>query len=265
MTGLLLLALAAVGQPVAGQQTTAAFAPTAEAAALPFGTFAYRAKLDGGKSVPPVESKADGTFQGGPTVNGPVIIWLETAAPADDALPMLSPPVSGTQRYAGTFGAEALGGPVRGRSISDVRRLVDSGQLQAYVNVHTQAPAAERAAAAAPRPEGTFRYTAQLAGSNSVPPIESKASGMIDMTCTYPADHSKDSCSWWTMAHIHEEKTAPADNALPMLNPPVSGEQRFQGTFGNAAIGGPGRGTTLADDRTTFLSGQTPDAASFQL
>lgn len=34
--------------------------------------------------------------------------------------------------------------------------------------------------------------------------------------------------------------------------------ERFQGTFGNAAIGGPGRGTTLAVDRTTFLSGQTP-------
>lgn len=30
-----------------------------------------------------------------------------------------------------------------------------------------------------------------------VPPTASTADGTMDMTCTYPADHTLDSCSWW--------------------------------------------------------------------
>ncbi|KAL4457867.1 hypothetical protein ABPG75_012732 [Micractinium tetrahymenae] len=116
---------------------------------------------------------------------------------------------------------------------------------------------------------GPFKYTADLTGGSSVPPVESKATGTFDITCTEnPSDHAKDSCSWTlTVRGIQDmggptengpviEATAPADNALPMLSPTVSGDKEFKGTFGNAGLGGPARGMMIDDVRAGVASGK---------
>ncbi|KAL4424970.1 hypothetical protein ABPG77_002855 [Micractinium sp. CCAP 211/92] len=116
--------------------------------------------------------------------------------------------------------------------------------------------------------------TAAWAALVQVPPVNSMSTGTFNMTCT-------DTCSWtltvrgiqdMTMAHIHqggptengpvivwlvpEEATAPADNSLPELNPPESGDKEFKGTFGNAGLGGPARGMTIAELRSGWASGK---------
>lgn len=58
-----------------------------------------------------------------------------TPAQLNGTLPQLSPPRSGTLRYDDDFRASALGGPLEGKTLDDLRAAIVAGNI--YVNIHT--------------------------------------------------------------------------------------------------------------------------------
>ena len=118
----------------------------------------FTAKLTGKEEVPPKDTKASGTSEfnlssdgkkmtyvvnvkdidkvtqahihsGKAGENGPVVVWLFNATtPTGPMSGMLS---------QGNFTSSDLVGPLKGKQMSDLVKLINDGQ--AYVNVHTEA------------------------------------------------------------------------------------------------------------------------------
>jgi CHRD domain len=118
----------------------------------------FTAKLTGKEEVPPKDTKASGTSEfnlssdgnkmtyvvnvkdidkvtqahihsGKKGENGPVVVWLfNTTKPTGPMSGMLS---------QGNFTSTDLVGPLKGKQMSDLVKLINDGQ--AYVNVHTEA------------------------------------------------------------------------------------------------------------------------------
>ena len=118
----------------------------------------FTAKLTGKEEVPPKDTKASGTSEfnlssdgkkmtyvvnvkdmdkvtqahihsGKTGENGPVVVWLFNATTPTG-------PKSGVLSQ-GSFTSSELVGPLKGKQMSDLVKLINDGQ--AYVNVHTEA------------------------------------------------------------------------------------------------------------------------------
>jgi hypothetical protein len=127
-------------------------------AAFAQGEQKFTAKLTGKDEVPPKNTKATGTTEfnvtadgktmtykvnvmnmdkvtqahihsGKQGVNGPPVVWLYNSSKA-------SGPMSGMLSQGNTTSSDLVG-PLKGKQISDLVKLINDGQ--AYVNVHTEA------------------------------------------------------------------------------------------------------------------------------
>ena len=149
MVTILVAMMAASSTSVISTNTSSAFAQ---------GEQKFTTKLTGKEEVPPKDTKASGTSEfnlssdgnkmtyvvnvkdidkatqahihsGKKGENGPVVVWLFNATtPTGPKSGMLS---------QGNFTSSDLVGPLKGKQMSDLVKLINDGQ--AYVNVHTEA------------------------------------------------------------------------------------------------------------------------------